>query len=665
MNNSESEIRIIDMSAQQEEKAPKKPVPLTHSMVAKIVAFFVLIVMSVTVALCAISAVIMTGLEMYTTPEAVFMYEAFESIAREDGEELVPCVLYENEHLAERYCENSSIGTIVITDAETGEELWSWSNNYFSDSEDVPTDILFTWYEYSGSWNGDAYIQEVSRAIDVQMNIMLDYEIQDDYYLAYELIEYAYGMLYWVYVIGSIALILAIVCFVFLMCSAGHRRGYEEVRAGWGTKIPFDLLTAVLGVFGFFAVWLMILIMDEIAYTGLLMIPVAAVVGAVAEAALVGWFMSLATRIKLGKWWQNTVVYYLLRLLWKFVKYVGRQLKRFFHYMRNLPLIWKTVGGIVGLTVLEFIIILCCWWEPDNLISFWLVEKLVLIPIVIKNFVSLKKLQKAGEALSEGDLSYQVDTEKMWGDFKQHGEALNSIAEGMALAVEEQMKSERMKTELITNVSHDIKTPLTSIINYTDLISKESCDNPKITEYSEVLMRSSERLKRLIEDLVEASKASTGNLEVFLAPCNANILLTQAVGEYEGKLRAQNLELITTQPDESVMIMADGRRLWRVFDNLINNVSKYAQRFTRVYFSLEQTKGEAVITLKNTSSSPLNISADELMERFVRGDESRNTEGNGLGLSIARSLTELQGGTLELSIDGDLFKVTLRFPVIK
>jgi len=234
----------------------------------------------------------------------------------------------------------------------------------------------------------------------------------------------------------------------------------------------------------------------------------------------------------------------------------------------------------------------------------------------------------------------------------------------MSSAVEERMKSERMKTELITNVSHDIKTPLTSIINYSDLIAKETDDPAKVREYTEVLTRQSVRLKKLIEDLIEASKASTGNLEVLLAPCESNVLLSQAAGEYEAKMKEHNLELVVSQPDHPVMIMADGRRLWRVFDNLLNNICKYAQEGTRVYLSLTETSSGAEISFKNTSRQQLNITADELKERFVRGDSSRNTEGNGLGLSIAQSLTELQKGTMELCVDGDLFKVTLKFPMI-
>ena len=297
--------------------------------------------------------------------------------------------------------------------------------------------------------------------------------------------------------------------------------------------------------------------------------------------------------------------------------------------------------------------------------AFWFGKNLVLVPMVLYTALMLRKLQKGGKALAAGDLGYQVDTKRMFWDFKHHGENLNSIGEGMTAAVEQRPKSERMKTELITNVSHDIKTPLTSIINYSDLIEKEPCDNPTITEYAGVLHRQSERLKRLIDDLVEASKASTGNLEILLAPCEVGVMLTQTAGEYEQKLQEKDLVLITNQPEHPVKIMADGRRLWRVFDNLMNNICKYAQRSTRAYLTLEEQNGQAVISFKNISRDPLNLSPDELIERFVQGDTARKSEGNGLGLSIAKSLTELQNGRMELTTDGDLFKVVLSFPTIR
>ena len=265
-------------------------------------------------------------------------------------------------------------------------------------------------------------------------------------------------------------------------------------------------------------------------------------------------------------------------------------------------------------------------------------------------------IEAAGAGRLEGAPPLPPDS-----DFHGAAEQLSHMEAGLRTALDERMRSERMKTELITNVSHDIKTPLTSIINYADLIGKEPPNSEKIPEYAAVLTRQSERLKRLIEDLVEASKASTGNLEVNLAPCQPGVLLTQAAGEYEQKLKDAGLDLVTRQPETAVTILADGRRLWRVFDNLMNNICKYAQRGTRVYLTLEERDGQAVISFKNTSRAPLDIPAEELLERFVRGDAARGGEGNGLGLSIARSLTELQKGTLELTVDGDLFKVVLRF----
>ena len=243
-------------------------------------------------------------------------------------------------------------------------------------------------------------------------------------------------------------------------------------------------------------------------------------------------------------------------------------------------------------------------------------------------------------------------------------QSLSQINSGLSIAVEQRMKSERMKTELITNVSHDIKTPLTSIINYADLIGKVETDNTTIKEYADVLHRQSEKLKRLIDDLIEASKASTGNIELNMERCDLNVIIPQITGEYNDRLNEMGLSLITKVPEEPVLIMADGRRLWRVFDNLMGNILKYSLPGTRVYITMVRQNGEAIIVFKNTSRDPIDLTPEELTERFVRGDESRNTEGNGLGLSIAKSLVELQGGAISLYADGDLFKVILRFPLI-
>jgi len=225
------------------------------------------------------------------------------------------------------------------------------------------------------------------------------------------------------------------------------------------------------------------------------------------------------------------------------------------------------------------------------------------------------------------------------------------------------MKSERLKTDLITNVSHDIKTPLTSIINYVELLKQEDFKDPKIRRYIEVLEQKSQRLKTLTEDVVEASKVSSGNITLEFMNLNLVEMIQQTSGEFEEKFKAGDLEEVTNLPNEEIVIRADGRRLWRVLSNIYNNAAKYAMQGTRVYADLEKKDGMACFSLKNISARPLNIPASELTERFIRGDVSRSTEGSGLGLSIAQSLTEMQGGTFELYLDGDLFKVTIKFPV--
>lgn len=274
----------------------------------------------------------------------------------------------------------------------------------------------------------------------------------------------------------------------------------------------------------------------------------------------------------------------------------------------------------------------------------------------------LSELIEGARRLSEGDLSYKINTTRLHGPFRKNAEMLNGIARGCAVEVERRMKSEHLKTELLTNVSHDIKTPLTSIINYVDLLKKTDLQPEEARGYADVLERQSNRLKKLLEDLIEASKASTGNIAVDLAPTDAAELLRQAVGEYSERLTAQSLETVLRVGCENCTIKADGRLLWRVFDNLLGNVVKYAMPGTRVYLDLIGQNDQSCIVVKNISREALNIDTDELMERFVRGDASRATEGSGLGLSIARSLTECMGGRFELSVDGDLFKVTLRFP---
>lgn len=272
-------------------------------------------------------------------------------------------------------------------------------------------------------------------------------------------------------------------------------------------------------------------------------------------------------------------------------------------------------------------------------------------------------LDQAISTISTGDTGYRLDTSMLTGKEKKMGEHINNITRGLDTALQEKVKSERLKADLITNVSHDIKTPLTSIINYVDLLKRQKIQDPKIAAYLEVLDQKSQRLKTLTEDLVEASKASSGNLKLEVSDINLVELVQQTNGEFEERFALRRLELIQTLPEEIIMIRADGRRLWRVLENLYTNAFKYAQEGSRVYVDVREEGDKAVFTIKNISEKPLNISPDELTERFVRGDVARTTEGSGLGLSIARSLTQLQKGEFIISIDGDLFKAQVIFPV--
>lgn len=327
-----------------------------------------------------------------------------------------------------------------------------------------------------------------------------------------------------------------------------------------------------------------------------------------------------------------------------------------------LPLIPKTAAVAVLLTAVELPMILT-HTADGRLPLLWLAEKAVVLPLLFWFMIRLRQLQTGIRAVADGDLSGRtVDPGRFRGQLRRTAEDIDRLSGSFGRAVEERLKSERLKTELITNVSHDLKTPLTSIVSYVDLLEKEEPENERMREYLAVLHRQSGRLKKLVEDLVEASRASTGDLPVTLAPCRLGVLIEQVLGEYAEKLEAAMLTPVVRQPDEPIDLLADGRHMSRVLDNLMSNICKYGMPGTRVYIDLIRQQGRAAAVFRNTSREPLAADGNELTERFVRGDSARNTEGSGLGLSIAESLTRLQGGQMNVTVDGDLFKVTLSFP---
>ncbi len=523
-------------------------------------------------------------------------------------------------------------------------------------------------------------VESVMKEYTVRLYVDPDFPYDDEYYTTYyRAVLLCEGMyVYPIVAIGGI--LLSIICFIFLMCGAGHKNGKEGITPGILTAIHFDVLTVAFGSVAVMAACLAAEAMSSSYGSNMLAMAIAALFGGFEIVWCTIYLMDFAVRLKLGAWWKHTLIAAILRVSFKIIRMIGKGLAAL---VKGLPLVLNVVIIFLGICILEFLGL--CWWcRSGELVMVWFLEKMVLFPIVLYFALVCKKLQEGSEALAEGNLSFKLDTTKMVFGFKEHGENLNQIGKGISKAVEERMKSEHLKTELITNVSHDLKTPLTSIINYADLLvhevqpeQKESLSlierdsnletgehSDKIAEYAEVLHRQSKRLKKLLEDLVEASKATTGALEVNLQQCEIGVLLSQAVGEYEQRFAEKQLQLIVRQPEEPVRIMADGRHLWRVFDNLLNNICKYAQENTRVYLSVNHRESHVEIIFRNMSKYALDISAEELEERFVRGDKSRHMEGNGLGLSIAKSLVALQNGRMEIVTDGDLFKVILHFKAI-
>ena len=457
-------------------------------------------------------------------------------------------------------------------------------------------------------------------------------------------------------VAGGFAVLFVVSTALFLLAGRYVRRKSPDRETGLD-RLPLDLTICVCG----YAIWYLL----RALYQLLLVfqpgqVEVAIALGAGAVFLLLSIILYIIWRLKHKGWYRGTLCHW----IWTWIAKLFLSWKEIFE---NLSLTWKLLLFELFLYLMEAVVIaIFFYWEDDlwRVLCALALVKIALIPWILRVGIAIEKIRIATHELAQGRYDAQIDVSRLPRPMQGIGEDVNSMAGSISVAVEERTRSERLKTELITNVSHDIKTPLTSIINFSDMIRNEKTENEKITEYAEHLHKQSSRLKKLIEDLMEASKASTGNLEVHLEPCEVKVLLGQCLGEFEPRLQEKKLELVVRQCEEQLRILADHRMLWRVFENLMNNICKYAQADTRVYLSARQVDGQAEITFKNVSKYALDVPPEELMERFVRGDLSRHTEGSGLGLSIVSSLMELQGGKLQLSTDGDLFKAILTFPLI-
>ncbi len=535
----------------------------------------------------------------------------------------------------------------VLTDKEGN--IYDYSEVIYEDEDEYSNDDV---YIIARSKDGTE-VFEISDYQTIEVIIPKKMEFTDRVFIINSLIVNGYKMRYAMIFIFVCSLVLTVFTVGWLFCSVGYKKGTDGIYLNAFNRMPFDVLTVLVA--GFIAACVMFIssvndrritiIAAVFSYTVLYFVAVL-------------YLLSFAVRIKAKTVLKNTVIWRLLRRLKNLLSRLFRALN---YTVKGIPVAAKAV--LIAAAVNALLFFSAYLLRRSSAFAFvWIAISLIPTAAFIFYAVGFSKIRDGAKRIASGELDYKVDTVHLCGEVKEFAVDLNGISDGFSSALDEKLKSERFKTELITNVSHDIKTPLTSIINYVDLIKKEHIENEKIAEYIEVLERQSNRLKKLTEDLVEFSKAQSGSIKAELSECNAYVMLSQSVAEYSDKLSAAGIAPVLPENEKSVMIMADGRRLWRVFDNLLNNVVKYALSGTRLYIELSQRGDETDIIFKNISALPIEMNPEQLTERFVRGDRSRNTEGSGLGLSIAKSFTEIQGGKLSLSADGDLFKavVTLK-----
>lgn len=471
-----------------------------------------------------------------------------------------------------------------------------------------------------------------------------------------------------------VSAILTLLISIFLINSIGHVKGKDEIELTDFDKvpleIPFFIFLIIIAIFGVSFEELS----SEIMVSQDTFLTTVATVYIIIAVLIETFLVTIVARLKAKKFLDTCICGRLfkwsVKILSKILDIIKSWLSKFWSSIKkvkkgiseNIKLTWKLIGAI-GIYIIVSFVLLGIFGSFGVILDGFLF--LFLIYQMLARINSFMKLEAGLKEIYEGNNTIRLYKDDFTKEFENCVDYVNDISNGFENAVEESLKSERLKTELITNVSHDIKTPLTSIINYVDLIKKENIDNDKLKEYVDILDSKSQRLKKLTEDLVEASKASSGNVSLNLEEIGLIELLNQLIGEYKDKFEEKNLEIVTNLSKVNVKVKADSRYLYRVIDNLFGNISKYALEGSRVYIETEiMEAGRVKVILKNISKEKLNISEEELMQRFVRGDKSRTTEGSGLGLAIARSLTELQKGTLNCKIDGDLFKVEVEFNLI-
>lgn len=548
----------------------------------------------------------------------------------------------------------------VISDTENMSKIADNYNKRFCfNYYHVNNTIIETEVEY----DEEKYL-ETTQFSDFDIYTSYDEEVlvpyQEELNTFFTLLEPYNNIMYVLIPVSSVGIIL---CFIYLCFAIG--KDNENKELGRFDKFFYEIIFVIDGFVIGIALSGIIAILEQYISRGTpnlnLVLSIIITCFFIIYIAFMLLFATTVRRIKAKSFWNTTIIGKSIKWLWKWTKKIWNKISFNIKKLKmNLKTNKKILLYIIIFTLLEIFLPLMF-----NFIG--VVLDIVLVVFSYNYFMkyvkSYKLIENKLKDIYEGKNNITLDENNLEDEFKESAKYITDISNGLNNAIQKSVKSERLKAELITNVSHDIKTPLTSIINYVDLLKKESIDNKKAEEYIQIIDSKSQRLKKLTEDLVEASKASSGAIKLKLEKININELIKQSIGEFKDKFNSKGLKIDTSYTNSNTVITADSRYLYRVIENLFSNISKYALENSRVYIEIQEKQDKVIIIIKNISKEKLNISSDELMQRFVRGDKARNTEGSGLGLSIAQSLTELQNGTFEIKIDGDLFKAQIEFPI--
>ncbi len=545
--------------------------------------------------------------------------------------------------------------------------------NVLCKNADKPTEVC-----YSNTSAFSVYVEGkgvITGTLNINIRSESEMTVQDGYQLAVKMIHFAHSVRYFIFFLLFVAMCLAVFLLGLLMSSIGKENNVagQKKHLYFIDRIPFDLLSLIaILLIGFILIMIVLTSAADIKEVSVVLWNVVILILTfVISLILLMYCITLATRIKIGHIMQNTLIYMLISKVRKKVK---NDDKGYF----KVPLLGKTLISIGIIMLLELGLIFYFVFKYKTCLSGRLADfkflyfafgqvtvLFVLGALFFMIVFNLNRVRESGQKIASGDFDSVADSHIMFGDFKAINDDLITIKDDMIHALEEQNKSRKMRSELITNISHDIKTPLTSIVNYANIISSGKCTEEETKAYSEIISRQSAKLNDLLFNLVEVSKISTGALKVEFDSINVALFLSQTIEEFRLKFSEKSLVIEENMPEEDLYIRADGMILWRVFENLFSNILKYAMPGSRVLLSVEKADEKVKIILRNISERTISSTAEELLMRFKRDDSSRHTEGNGLGLSIAKSFTEVQQGTFEIFVDGDLFKTVISFDEYK